>query len=454
MPGKLSSLFLLPLLLLPARAQTNDPAQAMAQVLKRLDALESENRRLSEELHSLKQELAATHPAADTATPSQQLAASPPGDAPSLEERVDVSERRLAEQAQTKVETSQKFPLSLNGMLLFNAFSSSEGSLYSSYSPFLQGASRDGATVGQSIIGLQFQGPSLPGQGRVNGSLTMEFLGTPENGDAGWFHIREGDISLNWKDRSVSFGLMKPLISPLQPTSLAEVAISPLAGAGNLWYWLPQARYEERLHIGSQSGVNLAGAVMQTNESAAIAPLPYSSSLEGSRPAVEGRAAFWRRLDESRRLEIGAGFHASTSHVAGGSVPSRIASLDWSLSLLSKLQWSGSFYSGRNVASLGSLRNGFYIAWDGSPQAVHTTAGWSQFAIPVTSRLTFHFFGGIESDRDSPGVARNFTYASNLMYHLGPNVVFGAEALQSRFRSYNGERQLVDHYDLALAYLF
>jgi len=350
------------------------------------------------------------------------------------------------------VETSQKFPLSLNGMLLFNAFSSSESALYTSYSALLQGPYRDGATVGQSIIGLQFQGPSLPGQGHVTGSLTMDFLvaGTNRAG----LHIREADITLNWKDRSVSFGQMKPLISPMQPSSLAEVAISPLAGAGNLWYWLPQARYEERLHIGSQTGVTLAGAVMQTQESSAITADAYTSLLEPARPAAEGRAAFWHRFDETRRLEIGAGFHVSSTHIAYVSVPSRIASLDWSLSLLSKLQWTGSFYHGQNVASLGSLRNGFYVSWDGTAHAIKATAGWNQLAFPLTSRLTFNVFGGIESDDDSPSIVRNFSYAANLMYHLGPNVVLGAEALQTRFKYYDGSRQLINHYDLALAYLF
>ena len=132
MSSKLLSLLLFSLVLVPLRAQTNESDETMARVLKRLDALESENRRLSEELHSLKQELAASRLAAESAAPAQEVAAVPPQNAPSLDERLDVAEKRVTEQAQTKVETSQKFPLSLNGMLLFNAFSSSESALYTS----------------------------------------------------------------------------------------------------------------------------------------------------------------------------------------------------------------------------------------------------------------------------------------------------------------------------------
>lgn len=437
---------LLTLVLFRLSAQTNEARPTMADVLKRLDELETQNRKLADELHVLRQELAAT----------QQPAAAAANE-PSLNERMDVAERRVAEQAQTKVESSQKFPISLNGTLLFNAFSSSASvsSTYAGYSPLLNGPERTGATVGQSIIGLQFQGPALPGEGRVNGYLSMDFWGAWSSyNNAGWFRIREADLSLDWKRRSLSFGQMKPLISPLQPTSLAEVAVSPLAGAGNLWYWLPQARYEERIGLNAQNGFKLQGSVIQTDETAANISTVYASSLQRSRPGFEGRAAYWHTQDENRPLEIGAAFHASSSRVAGVAVPSHIASVDWSLTPFAKAQWSGTVYKGQNVASLGSLGNGFTIYRNGSVQPIQTSAGWTQLAVPVTSRLTFHLFAGVEADGGSYGVFRNFTYATNLSYHLGPNVVIGAEALQSRYRYYAGSRPIVNHYDLALAYLF
>jgi hypothetical protein len=445
MSNRTLSILLFPLLLTPAWAQTNDLAESMAQVLKRLDALEQENRHLAEELRSLKQELASKQPPAPQAP-----------DAVSLEERVDVSEKRVAEQAQTKVESSQKFPLSLNGMLLFNAFSGNkDAAIYSSYLPTLDGPTRSGATVGQSIIGLQFQGPSLPGNGHVNGFLTMDFWGAYSGtSNVGWFRVREADLSFDWKNRSISFGQMKPLISPLQPTSLAEVAVSPLAGAGNLWYWLPQARYEERWRMNARTGINLQAALLQTNEAAASISVEYPASVQPTRLAIEGRAAFWHQFDETRRFEIGAAFHESSSHVDGVSVPSHIASIDWSISPLSKLQWTGTFYRGQNVASLGSLGNGFSIEWNGAVQAIQTTAGWSQLAFPITNRLTFNLFGGIESDNGSYAITRNFTYATNFMYHLGPNVVVSAEALQSRLSYFHSAHELVNRYDLALGYLF
>src|SRR5947209_11539477 len=64
-------------------------------LLDRLDKLEKQNEAMQAEIRELRQELA---------------------------ERVQVEEARTAELAQTKVEASQRMPVSLTGMLLFNAF--------------------------------------------------------------------------------------------------------------------------------------------------------------------------------------------------------------------------------------------------------------------------------------------------------------------------------------------
>jgi hypothetical protein len=45
-----------------------------------------------------------------------------PPTAPPITERIEVVEQRVADQAQTKVEASQKLPITLTGMVLFNAW--------------------------------------------------------------------------------------------------------------------------------------------------------------------------------------------------------------------------------------------------------------------------------------------------------------------------------------------
>ncbi len=433
--------------------ETPDSTAVMKQILERLDSLEKENRQLVEEVRSLRQELNASR--ANTAA-----SAPPSANQSTLNERVTVEEHRTAEQAQTKVEAAHKFPIQLDGMLLFNAFANSadyEAQNTAEYG-LLSGPNRSGATFRQSILGLDFQGPSLPGDGRINGYLMMDFFAGYPDPQSIRIRLRRAGLSFDWKNRSFSVGQDKPLISPYQPDSLAEVGIPPLAGAGNLWLWLPQARYEERVALGTGTGLTGQVALMQTEETYASRPASSTYSLEPARPALEGRLAFWHKFDDTRRFEFAPGFHLSTTHVAGASVGSHIGSLDWLLVPASHFQLSGTFYKGQNVASLGSLGNGFTILSNDTVRPVDSTGGWAQAAFPITNRLTFDIYSGLENDHgvylSDSNIVHNWMYAANVMYHLGPNVIVSAEALQMRTRSFYGIGGVQNHYDLAFAYLF
>lgn len=441
-----------------ARHKNKPDQPAMGSVIERLDALEEQNRQLLEELRALRQQI--SNPATAAAAPPTAVLAPPTDSADSvLEERVDVNAQRISEQAQTKVEASQKFPLRLNGMLLFNAFlNSGQGATVSGASELLAGPDRSGATVRQTLVGLQFDGPHLPGNGRVNGDVLMDFWAGPSRPGDSWLRLRQATVSLDWTSRNFSVGQNKPLISPYQPESLAEVGIPPLAGAGNLWLWLPQARYQERIRLGSDSGIDIAASILQTDETYAQTPTPYAGKLDAARPAVETRAAFWHRWDDARRFEVGSGFHESTSHLAGQSVASRAYTADWSFSATGRLRLTGMFYRGQDLAGLGALNNGFYFDEDSYLRPVQSTGGWSQLSWLATSHLTWNVFAGTEQDRNlaatAGAYARRFIYASNLLYHLGPNVVVGLEASQSRSKTALEQSQLQNHYDLAIGYLF
>ena len=130
----------------PARAQAADP---LSQILERLERLEKENHELAEEVHALRRDLALAH-----ADPGQRLAG--------VEEREAVQESRVEEQAQTKVESSQRFPIRLTGMALFNTFLNSRqtGGVESpQVAPANGGPLSGGATLRQTQIGLDYHGP-------------------------------------------------------------------------------------------------------------------------------------------------------------------------------------------------------------------------------------------------------------------------------------------------------
>ncbi len=435
----------------PAAAQTSADIGA---ILQRLDRLEQQNRELAAEVRALRQELAAAHTA--------------PAQAPTVEERLDVQDARIAEQQQTKVEASQRFPIRVTGMALFNTFLNSQfggGAEYPAFAAASPSEVAGGASFRQTILGFEYHGPQTVAGGKIRGELQMDLFGGSGKALDQLLRVRTASIGIDWKTRSVEVGLEKPLFSPRDPTSLAQVAVSPLTGAGNLWLWIPQVRFQQTLRFGRQTGLVAQGAVVQTHESTSDVPSPYGadqglkSDLEASRPGLEGRFEFFTGGEE-RRLEIAPGFHHSVTHVADGSVPSNLVSLDWLLRPMRRIEVTGAFFDGQNVTNLGTggIRQGFVVLAPGLVRPVHSIGGWSQLALNATERLSFHLFSGQQDDRNTDlaagRVGKNLAFGANLYYRLAPNVIVSVETSQFRTTYIGAGTPKNNHYDLALAYLF
>jgi hypothetical protein len=437
----------------------------LQQVLDRLDRIEQENKDLAEQVRALRAELAASRnsPAEPaSSTPASTANAGAPA-APPLEEKIAVDESRIAEQAQTKVEASQKLPITVTGMVLFNAFlngRANNGSEYPTLAALTSNSSAGGATVSQSIVGMKFQGPEIFGGGHISGSAFLDgWGGTPSNPLNHLIRLRTATVEIDWKNTTILAGQDKPIVSPREPNSLAQVAVSPLTGAGNLWLWSPQVRVDQRFAFGRQTGLTAQLGVYETSEPSYAARGGDNPALASApRPALEGRFELWRKFGESTRIEIAPGFHDSTSHAGGFSAPSHLFTVDWLIQPVSKVQFTGMFFTGENAAGLGGLRQGFTIFNDIRAVPVGTQGGWAQLSYLATKRLTFNIFGGRENDNAadllSGDVHSNFMYAGNAIYRLGSNVLLGAEVSQVRTNYFLLPSRLNNHYDLSLAYLF
>jgi hypothetical protein len=105
------------------------------------------------------------------------------------------------------------------------------------------------------------------------------------------------------------------------------------------------------------------------------------------------------------------------------------------------------------------LPQGVNVVYRGlGPEAVHAIGGWAQAKFRITPRLTFNVYGGQEEDRNSDlftgAISRNLSYAGNIMYRFGSNVLGSFEASQTRTAYLNSGTRIFPHYDLGLAYLF
>jgi uncharacterized protein (UPF0335 family) len=415
-------------------------AQADLQaVVERLERLEQQNRELLSEVRALRAEL-------ESSKPVQQ--------AP-VEERVQVLEQRVEEQAQTKIEAAGKLPVRLTGMVLFNAFHNGRqagGADFPTVASLEPGARTAGGSMRQSIIGLEFRGTEWAGA-HMSGNINMDLFAGGGGALNQQMRLRTAIVQMEWGKTTLAAGVEKPIFAPRDPTSLAYVGVSPLTNSGNPWLWLPQLRLEQQFDFGNETGLRAQVGVMQTNEAGASVAAEFAPTLERSRPALQGRFEF-----HHKKLEIAPGFHASTSHVAGTSVPSRLASVDWFYSPNSKVQFTGLAYTGSNIANMGTLRQGFTIFGTRNVIPVRSRGGWAQIALLPTSRLSFHLYTGQQDDNNRDlrerGTSRNLTYAGNVMYRFGPNFLVSFERSYVRTTFLPGGLRRNTHYDLAFAYLF
>jgi hypothetical protein len=450
---KLVVALLTPLVRAPAQSTPD-----FKQILERLDRVENENRQLREQVRELREQMRAG------AAPALE-------EKPKMEERLEIEERRTTEQAQTKVEASQRFPIRLTGMALVNGFYNSKqngGVSNPTVASLGHGDTVGGGTFRQSIIGLDYRGPQTLWGGKIHGSVFMDFFTGSSYGLNNALRLRTASFAVDWETRSLSIVQDKPLISPRDPDSLAQVGVPPLAGAGNLWWWEPQVRFEQRFRMGEQAGLNAQIGVIQTDEALASVPLAFASTLGDVRPGLEGRFGFYQKFGDELRIEIAPGFHVSDTHVAGASVPSRVFSTDWLLHLIRPLELTGFFFTGENVAHLGTsgIRQGFSILGPGNVLPVNSRGGWTQLKIAATNRLSFHLMAGLQNDRRSDvlagfgagglngGIGRNLAYGANFFYKLSPNVITSFETMQTRTSYLLFGQRLNNHYDLAFAYLF
>ena len=332
----------------------------------RLERLEKDNEALTDELRALRKELAVcTRPRAGREPNTDQ----PPARSTTCRDETQAVDRaRIDELNQTKVESSQKFPIRITGMALFNAY--------------LNGASTTAARIIlRPPLWPQAIPPAAPRSLKPrSGCCTMaRRFSTAEKSAAPctWIssagstdsighllRIRTASVNLDWTNTSIMFGQDKPIISPRDPDSLAQVGFSPLTGAGNPWLWQPQIRMEQRFSLSNDNGLRVQAGVFQTTNPSLT---PTSASLINRRnsrcPARKAglncgdagaKPAAWRSPAE---------FTTTATTWLASRFPSNVYSVDWFFRPIRKIEFSGMFFHGRNVPVLGALPPGFsYVA--------------------------------------------------------------------------------------------
>jgi hypothetical protein len=395
--------------------------------------------------------------------------------------------QQLATESQSTVHTRSRLQLDLTGRIITNFFmTQGRANVVDVPGTALAPSAVPeddafGVTVRQSRLGAVLTVDGVLG-GSFIGAVDLDFFGGVQNGpgDRRLFpepRMRTTSARLRWTRTEVMVGMEVPLVSELNPVSLAASGIPLFSGSGNLWNWLGQLRLSQEVattRLGS-TAVNwaLQGAVMTPYAAvqASTEPDAVDAGERSDRPAFEGRLrAKWGDSASSRGSdvsigdgggEIGVGVHHGwVSNGVGELVTSYATTVDARVSFTSWLELRGEAYTGRLLRGLGG--GGIGQAY-GRPETgatiglpVHDRAGWAQLNARVHPTLLAGVGCGLDvvDDDDRPTRRRNNSCAGHLLWRPSEPVLVGLEYRRIVTEFDPGVSGNVRHLNLSIGFEF
>lgn len=466
--------------------------------------MHSEMLRSRAEVSELRRELEATRPPIAPGRPAENITgrerqAAMPGPAAAsyagsggeqrlqkLEEEQQLSNARVEEQNQTKVESASKYHVKLSGAAILNLISN-QGIVDNLDVPSLVPAARPidpkgsfGASLRQSLLGLEVFGPEIKGA-RVSADLQFDFAGgfplTADGVTLGLARLRTGVIRIAGPRTTLVAGQDGPFLSPLSPSSIASLALPAFAYAGNLWTWTPQIRLEHRVDLTENSSFLFQGGLLDplTGEPPATEYVRTPNAGEASRqPAYAVRSAWSHRLfHHELALGIGA-YYSRQNWEFRRNVDAWAGTTDWTVPLGEQWELSGEFYRGRAAGGLGGgigrsvVFNGPITAPGTQVRGLNSTGGWAQLKFRQTEKLEWNGAFGQDSSFAGdlrlfalstqsyfdPSLARNRNAFLNFIYRPRSDLLFSVEYRRLRTISVTGNSESAGHVNVSMGVLF
>ena len=407
-----------------------------------------------------------------------------------IREQQTLEESQIATHEQSKVESESKYPLKIRGLVLLTGFANTaEVDNPVSPSIALEGGGSTGASMRQTVLGFDAQGPHLFGA-RTHADLRVDFAGTSLSSgntassySGGLLRLRTAHADLNWEHTQAYFAMDHSLLSPNTPTSLIAVAIPALGWSGNLWTWNPQVGLTHDFPLSNAQQFRLQAALIDVmnpvqiygGSSSTSASISTPTTAQMSRwPGAEGRLAILNGSDDSGMQFGVGGLFAPHRSIGGTRFNSWAGSLDYRISLSKRAQVSGAGYWGEALGGLGGGAFKDYVFGPDplSPsgysfETLHAIGGWTQVKARANEHLEFNAAIGTDQVpayqlRPYAGgatayylnLARNLTYTGNVIYSPSAYLMFSLEYRHLRSSPVNDYTASGDIIGIATGYRF
>ena len=358
-----------------------------------------------------------------------------------------------------------KRTVEFTGTVLMNGFYNSARTNNSDVPVFADtdatGVTGASATMRQTRLGVFVTDPDVLG-GAFSGEVDVDFFGgqqaTAGNRAFPLLRLRRAIGTVQWTHVQLMLGQETALVSDRNPRSLAGVGVPDFSLAGNLWFWIPQARVT--WEVGYTLRLAVQGAVLAPISGAPQGALTTQadSGERSGRPYLEGRLRLgWGPTDDPSEVAIGGhiGWLRGFDSLTGDSLlQSRAVTFDTRLKL-GPAEILGEAFIGQAIAGLGGGGIGQNTGVGGAP--VRTKGGWGQ--LNVRPRTAWMFGGGCgiddpkDADVPATGRFRNFVCEGHVEWRPPGPLVFGFEfrRLQTRYQA--GDFT-VNHFNLAAGFRF
>jgi hypothetical protein len=410
-----------------AAAQT-----ASDEIVRELAALRAEVRQLRAELDALK-----------TAPPAAQPAA-------------EIVQTQLAELAQTKVESTSRFPVKLFGTIHAHAFANSGTPNWLDVPNLVAPPVADPGTFSmalrQSRLGFTADGPSL-GNVRTSGVVAFDFFGGIPGFQTGQVmglpRLLVAYARFQGDRAAAQVGQDHVLLAPRDPTSLGGFAFPLLFRSGNLYLRAPHARAEFQLapllRVAGGIVAPIAGDV--PGEDYRFVP-PALGGERSRRPAAQARIELGSPDPEAtRRASVGAAGHYGWERRAAGIVRGWAAALDFA-ARRDMFGVAGELFVGENMDTFGGA-----LGLD-----ARAAGGWAEVQFMPGTMWAFNAGAGIDDVTDGRRArlprSRNRSAYGNVIISLTPEVRASFEYRWLGTVPLNRVEERNHHFDWVLAYSF
>ena len=409
---------------------------------------------LRAELDALKALIARTQQAEAPAVPADTPAV--PADAPAapVDPIVAMLQEQMAEQAQVKVESRSRMPVTLSGTIVSNTFANSGEANWlenpNLVAPESGPTGSFGSTLRQTHLELSASGPAI-GAWQASGLVAVDFLGGAAGFQTGTVmglpRLRYALARLERESTAIVAGQDEMLLAPRDPTTLAAPGFPMLFRSGNLYLRAPQVRLEQQLGGGFdlRAGIvtPLAGDFGATY---VFAPAPGAGERSRT-PGVQARLGFRRARDERRSIAVGLSGHAGRERRASGTRAQWAAAVDWNLQA-GRFGLGGEGYAGEALSAFGGALG----------QSVRSAGGFAEVRFEATPRVSFNAGGGLDrvagGDRRLVPLRGNRTWFGNGIVRITPEVATSLEYRHLATETAAGAQRTNHHVNLTFAYAF